>query len=379
MNNYKHFKLEDFVSDDEFISWCLHPNERSNKFWNNWLEEHPEKEFLVLEAKQFILDLKSIETEASPSNLELEIWEQIENNLIQEKKPNKLERKAGKFRSLRWVLGAAASLLLILNIFLWLQVDSFNKVSNNLSKAEWLNIENSSGISKTIHLSDNSSIILEPFSSLKYPASFSNDQRVVFLKGEAFFEIERDTSRPFLVYANETITKVLGTSFRITAFEGQEIVEVDVTTGKVAVYGHVKSNTLDPQEKMIEVEADEKILISKPNKKLEVTPNQKVVFNKKASMMVKEVTATPLIISKIEALPQLEFENESIVKVFEAIEKAYGIELEFSEEELDECTITTKLNNESLFDKLNIICTALDLSFSEKEAKIFIKGKGCNE
>ena len=61
------------------------------------------------------------------------------------------------------------------------------------------------------------------------------------MKGKAFFDIARDTSQPFVVYANETITKVLGTSFTIKAFEGEKDVEVSVKTGKVAVYANVSS------------------------------------------------------------------------------------------------------------------------------------------
>lgn len=371
MNNYEHFKLEDFVSNDEFIYWCLYPNEQSNHFWNNWIESHPDKESLIFEARQLVTDLNSIEKEKNMTNFEEDIWTQIEANTADEKVPNKQRR-------LHWILTTAACLLLLLNLTLWLQVDRSSNSNNTFSELEWVNVENSSGISKIISLSDNSSIVLEPFSSLKYPAHFSTDQRVVFLNGEAFFDIARDTNRPFLVYANETITKVLGTSFRITAFEGQETVEVDVRTGKVAVYGRVKSDTENNSyKKQIEIKADEKILVSKPNTKLEVTPNQKVVFNKTAEVMVKKVTAVPLMLTKIERLPQLEFENASVINVFEALEKAYGIDLDFNSNDLLDCTITTKLDNKSLFDKLNIICTALDLNFTEKEAKIFIKGKGC--
>ncbi|MDF1868382.1 MAG: DUF4974 domain-containing protein, partial [Saprospiraceae bacterium] len=185
--------------------------------------------------------------------------------------------------------------------------------------------------------------------------------------------IARDTTKPFLVYANETVTKVLGTSFRITAFEGEKTVEVEVKSGKVAVYANVDSEN----KKIMIVETDEKMLIPLPNKKLEVTPNQKVVFDKKEDEMIKTVAKLPQIITKLETLPQFEFEEESVVKVFNALELAYGIDLEYDEENLKNCPITTKLKDEPLFQKLSIICAALSLEFSEKDAVISIKGEGC--
>lgn len=125
------------------------------------------------------------------------------------------------------------------------------------------------------------------------------------------------------------------------------------------------------------IQTDEKIYIPRPDKKLEVTPNQKVVFDAKASDMIKTVTQLPTIITKIEALPQFQFKDESVVEVFEALEQAYGINFEFDKEKLSTCTITTKLNDEPLFEKLNIICTALNLTYVEKDATIFIRGNGC--
>jgi len=125
------------------------------------------------------------------------------------------------------------------------------------------------------------------------------------------------------------------------------------------------------------IQTDEKIYIPRPDKKLEVTPNQKVVFDAKASDMIKTITPLPQLITKIETLPQFQFRDESVAKVFEVLEQAYGIDFEFNKEKLMDCTITTKLKDEPLFQKLKIICTALNLTFTEQDATIFIHGNGC--
>ncbi len=373
MNNYEEYEIEDFTCDDDFISWCIQPDEASDQFWREWLSSNPTQKAIALQAKELILDLHTIENEKNKLNIEQEIWGQIEANIGGEKNENVHTLPS----LLQWGLGIAATIVFLWGISYLIPYKSPADSNTQLADLEWINYENNSGLSKSIFLEDGSTVVVEPFGTLKYPSSFSGDERAVFLEGEAFFDIARDTLQPFLVYANETITKVLGTSFRITAYEGEKTVEVDVKSGKVAVYAKVSSNEQFGDKKRIIVETDERISIPRPNKKLEVTPNQKVVFDKKRAEMIRTVTETPQVITQLEELPQFKFKNESVIKVFKAFEQIYGIDLEFDAELLEGCTITTQLEDEPLFQKLNIICTALELKFVERDAVIFIEGEGC--
>lgn len=370
MKNYKNYKVEDFASDNEFIEWCLLPSEENNLFWNNWVKTHPRQKYVILQAKQLVLDLQSIERDEHETNFEKEIWNKIEDNITAE---DELKPRL----KYRWLTGIAATVSLLIIAFLAFNNIAQKNQTEQLSVVEWINYENNSANSKMIFLPDQSTVELEPFSTLKYPSVFADDQRAVFLKGEAFFDVTRDTLKPFMVYANETITKVLGTSFRIYAFEGQETVEVEVKTGKVAVYAQVESDDERIKGKQMTVIADKKIVLPLPNKKLEVTPNQKVVFDREQENMIKTIAKLPMITSKIEDLPRFEFKEASVVEVFKAIEHAYKIELKYDEVKLKNCTINTKLTNESLFEKLNIICLALNLEFNEEDAIIYISGEGC--
>jgi len=245
-------------------------------------------------------------------------------------------------------------------------------------KSRWILEENISGVPKLIHLVDGSKVILEPYGSLKYPTVFNGKQRDVFLQGEAFFDVARDTIQPFLIYANETITKVLGTSFTIKAFEGDEDVEVIVKTGKVAVYAKVASTNDKTARKRMIVKADEAISVPVPNRKLEITPNQKVVFNKKKKELVKTIAPIPVLINQsVQQMEKLEFEESSVLEVFKALEKAYGLQIIFDAEQLNNCTITTVLTDMPMMNKIDIICQALSLKFEERNGRIYITGNGC--
>lgn len=365
MKSYEHFSLEDFAADDDFIFWCLEAPKEMNEFWENWLKKYPEKKPLILEARRLVLDLQALEQEESEGDFEQEIWKQIEEGIT----PPKIEKK--KFPSFL-PYSIAATILLLIGAYVW--NNSFDTKST-LAQNEWIDIKNDSGIIKHIDLPDNSIVKLEPFSSLSYRKNFEGAQREVYLKGEAFFDVERDTTKPFLVYANETITKVLGTSFIISAFEGEEKVEVEVKSGKVAVYAQVKSDKQTEPE-LLEA-GNSKAVSLRPNKKLEVIPNQKVVFDREAKEMIKTISKAPKLVRKLEDMPQFIFRQEPVTTVFEALELAYGIDLIYNYQKLQTCTITTKLDDEPLLEKLEIICLSLELSFREEDGNIIIEGEAC--
>ena len=68
-----------------------------------------------------------------------------------------------------------------------------------------------------------------------YPENFEGNQRVVQLEGEAFFNVVRDTLRPFIVQTGSLSTRVLGTSFNISALSHNNDIKVAVASGLVKV------------------------------------------------------------------------------------------------------------------------------------------------
>ncbi|GAB3646088.1 hypothetical protein GCM10028791_05480 [Echinicola sediminis] len=85
-----------------------------------------------------------------------------------------------------------------------------------------------------ITLPDGTLVRLNVNSSISFPEKFEADKRVVNLQGEAFFEVKRDTVRPFYVLSNELETRVLGTSFNVNAYASSKEM-ITVSSGKVQV------------------------------------------------------------------------------------------------------------------------------------------------
>ncbi|KQB40039.1 FecR family protein [Flavobacterium aquidurense] len=107
-----------------------------------------------------------------------------------------------------------------------------------------------SDIPKSIELSDGSKIYLAANSSFQYPEKFMGDERKVsLLKGNAFFEIAKDKTHPFIISSGEIKTKVVGTSFHIQLSKSK--CEVIVVTGKVNVSAKGQSVDLVPNEEAL--------------------------------------------------------------------------------------------------------------------------------
>ncbi|MFC3199626.1 FecR family protein [Parapedobacter deserti] len=125
---------------------------------------------------------------------------------------------------------AAASLLVALSWFGYIGIAT---LSQQRSTA-FVNVENN-GELKEVLLPDGSTIWLHSESQIQYADNFSGKTREIFLNGEAFFDVKRDVSKPFIVHAGSLTTRVLGTSFTIRAYAEQSDVEITVSSGKVSV------------------------------------------------------------------------------------------------------------------------------------------------
>lgn len=127
-----------------------------------------------------------------------------------------------------------------------------------------------------ITLSDGSKIWLNAMSSLKYPIRFGQTARKVFLIGEAYFEIAKDQTRPFVVSTNgaggRQEVKVLGTQFNINSYADEEATKTALIEGSVKITGGTASKILKPGQEAV-VAADD-ILVN------EVDVNQVIDWKK---------------------------------------------------------------------------------------------------
>ena len=370
MEHYKYCSLQDLVLDDFFREWVFAPTPELNAKWHQFLSENPERWDVIQDAS---LIVKAIKVE-EPSISDQEIRSLIQHtvNKIEQKKEAgtgalSSEIKPLKIAFFRQTWFRLAASFLLLSGLGWLVYERYQ--TDNLydkfvtdNKSKLIEVINNGVNPQIVLLYDGSKVTLNAGSRISYEASFSGNNRVVYLTGEAFFDVVRNPQKPFLVYANELVTKVLGTSFSVKANKFDKQVVVEVKTGKVSVSA----------QKGFDEKADK-------FKGLILTPNQKVVYDREVAQLTKSLVAEPIIIfqEKEEQKMDFNFDDTPANEVFEVLENAYGIHIIYDVDLLKNCPVTAPLSDQNLYKKLKIICKAIEAQYELIDGQIIIQSKGC--
>jgi ferric-dicitrate binding protein FerR (iron transport regulator) len=103
------------------------------------------------------------------------------------------------------------------------------------SEVQYNTLSTPNGGQYRITLPDGSRVWLNAASSIRYPTAFTGNTRTVIIKGEAYFEIQKNTARPFVVQANAMEVEVLGTHFNVNSYEDEPINRTTLVEGSVKV------------------------------------------------------------------------------------------------------------------------------------------------
>ena len=362
-------EIEDLLSDESFQSWILLKIDLDG--WEDWTLENRQRAKLVEDARHLLLAMNVPGSNLSSSDIHKALqttWAKIEEK---ENQINFTENSRGRFLNKYLISGIAASIFFCL-MSVWFYKN--HSGTDNVVTYKELIDKNSEGLveqtnnsskPQIITLSDGSSVLLQPNSKLSYPKIFTGNERKVYLSGEGFFEISKNPKKPFYVYANEIVTKVVGTSFRVKAYSDQPDVEVLVRTGKVKV----RSNDLVAK-------SDQQEVILLPNQALRFLRSD-LKFKK-----ITNITQDEDLVSSIGNIEQLSFEFTDIPvsQIFETIEQAYLVDIDYPKDKLKDCHLTTSLSDQPLTEKLKIVCKSIgtNTNFEMNGNQVIITSSGCN-
>lgn len=215
-----------------------------------------------------------------------------------------------------------------------------------------------------VQLSDGSTVRLSPHSRLSYPADYGQQNRIVFLQGEATFDVAKNARKPFFVYAGEVTTKVLGTKFVVRSFERDPKVTVTVQQGQVSVF--------NGQSMADERTADKTI------SGVLLQPNQQAIFSRETETFTKALVPVPRRIDTGQNAPvSFVFTETPVITVFDKLKEAYGIDIVYDADVLKDCQLTASLTAESLFQKLDVIVQSIDATYEVVEGRVIIMSNGC--
>ena len=107
------------------------------------------------------------------------------------------------------------------------------------------------GAEYTLSLVDGSKVFLNSGSEIRYPVTMNGEKREVYLKGEAYFEIQKKEQQPFIVHTEKTNIEVLGTSFNVNAYPEQETISTTLEEGKIKVTCNGESHEILPGMQLV--------------------------------------------------------------------------------------------------------------------------------
>lgn len=370
--DYRAFTIDDLARDDWFRDWIIRRDPAAERFWLAWLAEYPDKADKVQVARALLLALEQDDTALSATTLA---------DITDEVAQSKTGRVVPLWRTTafrRPAFRVAASVLVVLGMGYCayrlvnqpdrqVQVRLQERLPRQISPVlvdDAVTRSNTTAIVQSIRLEDGSIIELYPNSSLQYPTHFSATNRKVYLRGRAFFNIARNPKKPFWVYTNTLSTQVLGTRFMVTAFADAPSAKVEVTSGRVSVYrlGDVEKARRDRLAERVGV-----IL----------TANQQVAYAQTDERLVKTVVARPAEVQPVRANAFV-FDETPIAGVFALLEKTYGLPVHYDAATMNRCYLTANLTDESLFDKLALICKITRSTYEIVDGQIVIHSNGCD-
>lgn len=230
-------------------------------------------------------------------------------------------RKASIAKTLRWIERSAA----IISIPL-LMATAWLLHGQRTQSPSMMTVKTNPGVTTTVILPDSSKVTLNSCSSLCYPSKFSGGDRMVSLKGEAYFDVTSDKRHPFIVKTvGNTENIVLGTRFNVEAYENSDYIKTTLEEGRVVF--RTANNTRQQHE-------------------AQLSPGEAAVFSHKSGALQVVKTEVDVDVSWKDNM--LLFRNTSAKEVLNTLKKRYGVEFVVTEKKCYNNSFTGKIISQRL-------------------------------
>lgn len=332
------------------------PAQMVQEFWN-MPTETDEEEFLeatfhlhteILKKKGFHLDSSQTET----------------GSLTLENHQNPRKKR-------RLLLLAATSIFITAILGGYLYIDNKSALPNKIAKSE---VSTKKGSRTKVQLPDGTTVWLNSSSKLTYDnQNFGNLIREVSLIGEAYFDVVKNKTKPFVIHTAKMDIKVLGTVFNVKCYPGEKTTETSL------IHGSVEVSIKDRQEK----------ILMKPNEKLILINEDKILAEKNTAITNKKNASTPyepiIELSHLTMYPtnneivetgwvedRLVFNNESLEDVVSKMQRWYAVSILISDEDLKKELITGSFEKETIYQALKALQFTNKFTYTTKDDKIII-------
>ena len=258
-----------------------------------------------------------------------------------------------KTQLLKWYYAAAGVVLLMACLYV-VYTPGFNSLFD-----KQVTHRTGAGERVKIVLNEGSVIYLNALSTISYPRNFDGDTRPVILQGEAFFEVTKNPSKPFIVHTANVETRVLGTEFNVSAYPGDQITTVNVESGAVQV------NLYDSSHQVT-------------RSPLFLAPGEAAVYDHSSARFSKHPGEA--MVSGAWRHGMLAFQNEPFSRVLGTVSRWYDQSITFEEPQGIDCAITISFDQMDIEEVLDDLALITGVTYERAPGgDIKILGQACQD
>lgn len=389
-------KRKDILINPLYVKWIFNPTIELDLYWDNYFSLHPEEAPLLMELKTKLRNVRIINenlTEEEKIKLAYEISKKLDREDAKVKFRGRFIDFM-KYAAIAVVFFSIGAIVVYFNSKKDNMIDYLSKIETPasvnspvlilsdgenvaLNKGEsTLNYRNPGeiilnddrviktdenirisqlvmpyGSSSKIVLSDSSVVWLNAGSSLIYPSKFTGKSREVVLFGEAYFSVNSNPDKPFIVRTSALEIRALGTEFNVSAYPEDNMIQTVLKKGSVTI------------KRIDGTKSENEILLS---------PNQLALFDKKTKQSRITVVNTDFYTLWTNGL--LCFENRDLNRIIKSLERYYNINIQFEDPLTGMVKISGKLdlnqNREEVFEYLAKVSTTKFEQIDEKHFRI---------
>ncbi|RWY53828.1 FecR family protein [Mucilaginibacter gilvus] len=339
--DYNNYNVEDFLTDESFINYCYDLNEADKAHWEDVILTQPLLKKKIADARELCL-LLAIRVTKADKQKELE---KLKAAIALEKLESVPIVKVRRLWIPRLAIAATIlALVIAYGVYKFSAPVSGAMLYSRVNNSTYHMVAQTETSSrKIVVLPDGTVATLNGSSSLQMANDYGRSDRHVVLVGEAFFEVKKDKTRPFVVLTNKTATTALGTSFKVSSYVNAKTASVMLATGKVKV------EATQPQSGIITQF---------------LTPGQQVVLAKGANTFKKSGFDQNEIKNWLGI--KMVFTNASFSQIADKINYTYGVRLVADGKAANKIMFTGRFDNKSLTEVLDAIGFVNNFSYVQK-------------
>jgi transmembrane sensor len=244
---------------------------------------------------------------------------------------------------IKWTFRIAAVIMFPIVILIGLQMYR----ETRLKEEAWIEINTPSWTRTQFCLPDGTTGWLNSNSSIKYNVNFNSDRQVT-VNGEAFFDVFKDNTRPFIVRTNEVSLRVLGTKFNIASYENDTNVEVVLEEGELVFN--------DKEMK----------------RSFTMKPNDLITYNKALMNFSTEVVQPHKYLSWTSG--KLVFRNDPLDVIASRLSRWYNLDVEIRGNVTDDLRLRATFVDEDVEEVLDLLKRSLPVDYRIQEGFLTTDG-----